>query len=102
MVKTEDFSHQGIFRAIREGSFYASAGPEILDFYVEDGVARVFCGSCRDIYFQTPHRGGHFHKKDGSLTEGSFDLEGDEEYVRVTVRDTEGNKAWTQPIWLWI
>lgn len=102
MVKTEDFSHQGIFRAIREGSFYASAGPEILDFYVEDGVARVFCAPCRDIYFQTPHRGGHFHKKDGSLTEGSFDLEGDEEYVRVTVRDTEGNKAWTQPIWLWI
>ena len=54
------------------------------------------------VLVQTPHRGDHLHSETDSLTEGSFTLRGDEEYVRVTVRNTKGQKAWTQPIWLWL
>ena len=102
MVKAREFTHRGIMDAIIDGSFYASAGPLIQDFYVEGNVARVGCGPCQDIFFQTPHRGDHLHSETDSLTEGSFTLRGDEEYVRVTVRNTKGQKAWTQPIWLWL
>lgn len=102
MVKTRKFTHRGIFEAIKDGSFYASSGPLFKDFYVEGNTARVLCEPCQDIYFQTPHRGGHLHSDTDSLTEGSFELHGDEEYVRVTIRDSKGKKAWTQPIWLWL
>lgn len=102
MVRTEDFSHRGILQALKDGSFYASAGPLIEDFYVAQGRAMLFCRPCTDIYFQTPHRGGHLHSAEGSLTEGAFALNGDEEYVRVTIKDEKGRKAWTQPIWLWL
>lgn len=102
MVKTRAFTHRGIMDAIKDGSFYASAGPVILDFYVEDNTARVCCEPCQDIFFQTPHRSGHLHSETDSLREGSFELLGGEEYVRVTVRNTKGQKAWTQPIWLWL
>jgi hypothetical protein len=88
--------------AIKEGSFYASAGPRMQDFYVEDGVARILCEPCQDIYFKTPHRSGHLHSEGDALTEGSFVLEGDEEYVRVVIRNARGQKAWSQPIWLWL
>ena len=73
------------------------------DFYVEDGVAHVTCEPCQHIYFQTPHRGDCLFSDDGDcLTEGSFALNGDEEYVRVTIKNSRGQKAWTQPIWLWL
>lgn len=102
MVKTKEFTHKGIMQAIIDGSFYASSGPLIYDFYVKDGVAKVTCAPCQDIYFQTPHRKGSFHSDSEELTEGEFPLNGDEEYVRVTIRDGKGRKAWTQPIWLWL
>lgn len=102
MVKTGDFTHRGIMEAIKAGSFYASAGPLIHDFYVEGNTAYLQCAPCQDIYFKTPHRGGHIHSEKDSLTEGSFKLHGDEEYVRIAIRNSRGQKAWTQPIWLWL
>ncbi len=102
MVKARAFTHRGILDAIKDGSFYASAGPLLLDFSVEDNTARVSCEPCQDIYFRTPHRGGHLHGETDCLTQGSFELNGDEEYVRVVLRNTKGQKAWSQPIWLWL
>lgn len=103
MVKTREFTHRGILDAIRDGSFYASGGPLLHDFYVKDSVAYITCEPCQHIYFQTPHRGDHLFSEEGDcLTEGSFALNGDEEYVRVTIKNSRGEKAWTQPIWLWL
>jgi len=103
MAKTKEFTHRGILEAIKDGSFYASSGPLLHDFYVEDGVAHVTCDPCQHIYFQTPHRGDCLFSEEGDcLTEGSFTLNGDEEYVRVTIKNSRGQKAWTQPIWLWL
>ncbi len=102
MVKTKDFSHKGILQALTDGSFYASNGPLIHDFYVEDKTAKIVCDPCQDIYFQTPHRVSHLFSEEQKLTYGEFALNGDEEYVRVTVKNRRGQKAWTQPIWLWL
>ena len=40
-MKAKSFTREGIIEALEEGSFYASTGPEIYDFYVENGVAAV-------------------------------------------------------------
>ena len=93
MVKTKEFTHKGIMQAIIDGSFYASSGPLIYDFYVKDGVAKVTCAPCQDIYFQTPHRKGSFHSDSEELTEGEFPLNGDEEYVRVTIQRMNREKG---------
>jgi len=102
MAKTKDFTHQGILQALLDGSFYATSGPVIHDFYVEGNKAYFNCEPCSHIYFQTPHRGKDFFSEDEMLTSGEFELDGEEEYVRVTIKDQYGRKAWTQPIWLWV
>lgn len=112
MVKCREFSHRGILKAIKDGSFYASSGPLLEDFYVEDTkddlrkkgynkIAKVTCLPCKDIYFKTPHTGDHIYSEKGSLTSAEFLLRGDEEYVRVVLKNEKGEKAWSQPIWLW-
>ena len=73
-----------------------------LDFYVEDNTACASCSGCPDIYFKTPHRSGHLHNEEGKLKGGTFVLNGDEEYVRLVVKNAAGEKAWSQPIWLWL
>lgn len=102
MVKTRRFTHEGILQAILDGSFYASSGPLIRDFYVEGNRAVVACEPCEHIYFLTPHTGESYHDEEKGMTEAEFQLKGDEEYVRVVLKDAKGRKAWTQPIWLWL
>lgn len=102
MAKARELTHRGIFEALRDGSFYASTGPLIHDFYVEDNIAHASSSDCTDIYFKTPHRSGHLHDDEGKLSSGTFVLNGDEEYVRLVVKNAAGEKAWSQPVWLWL
>lgn len=87
-----------IFKALKDGAFYSSTGPEIYDFYMEDGVAHIKCSPCAYIKFHTgsyPTR--FFSDPNGNLTEVSFKIADHAEFVRVTIMDKEGRKAWTNP-----
>ncbi len=113
-VKTDDFSHKGIIEAIEKGSFFASAAregeeaPKILDFYVEDGVAKIWCEPCRDIYMYSPVNS---YPEDASysympvhgtpdkpVTYAEMKLRDHAQFVRATVQDFRGNTSWCQPI----
>lgn len=105
VVKTDDFSHSGILEAIEKGSFYASyaregeEAPEIIDFVVEDGIAKITCGPCRDVYIYTPRGHKPFHGTvDSPITYAEYKINTDSEYVRVTCVDFNGNTSWCQPI----
>ncbi len=91
-----------ILKALREGRFYSSCGPVIKDFYVEDGIAHVKADPCSSIQFLTDcHPTRMFRAEEGaSLTDIAFDLEDDYFYVRACVIDSEGRRAWTNPIFL--
>lgn len=93
-----------ILEALKNGAFYASCGPEIYDFYVEDGKAVVECSSAAKVRFQSDKHPTCIKKsEDGTLTHAEFDLTswaGPYRYIRATVIDKDGKFAWTNPIFL--
>ena len=50
MVKAHELTEEGVAKAIWDGSFYASQGPEINDFYVEDGRVYLTCSPAERVY----------------------------------------------------
>lgn len=93
-----------ILDALKNGAFYSSCGPEIYDFYVEDGTAVVECSPAAKIRFQSDkHPTCIKRSADGAMTRAEFDLKswaGPYRYIRATVIDKDGKFAWTNPIFL--
>lgn len=99
VVKAAEFTHKAIMQAVESGSFYASTGPEIYDFYIEDGNIVVHCSPCERIIFNGDRR--HFQRKLGvNLTEFTTPLKGTEKYVRVQCIDKYGRTAYGNPIYV--
>lgn len=99
MVRCEN-SVPAILEALKAGAFYASCGPEIHDFYVEDGVAHIACSPVKEIHFhhlRTPFK--VIRPEEGELTGGSVKLRANG-YIRASVVDENGRRAWTNPIFL--
>ena len=101
MVNAEN-NVKAILEALKIGAFYSSCGPEIKDFYVDDeGVAHIEVSECEKIIFQCDkHPSKKFTAKETPIVSAELNLKNDFEYVRVTVVDKDGNKAWTNPIFL--
>lgn len=99
-VKAAAHTPKAILDALFSGAFYASSGPEIYDFGLQDGSAYVTCSPCREIHFVTyPPRGKSFFAQAGAELENSIHpLTWRESYVRVVCVDFEGRCAWTQAI----
>ena len=90
-----------ILAALGAGAFYSSCGPEIHDFYVEDGVAVVTCSPCAEIVFRCgQYPCPRISSREGDLTRHEFALPEYLDYIRAVVRDKEGRRAWTNPIFL--
>lgn len=90
-----------ILDALKNGAFYSSCGPEIHDFYVENGKAVVECSPCAEIVF----RCGQFPcprtaSAEGDLTRFEYEFPEYLSYLRVVVTDRQGHRAWTNPIFL--
>jgi len=101
VVKAEAFNGASVINALQKGSFYASQGPEIFDFYVESGYACISCSPSRLIGFQSDTtRGGAGIDPEAGLTQAEHKLSGSESYVRGFCIDKYGRKAWTQPVYL--
>lgn len=91
-----------VLNALKNGAFYSSCGPEIKDFYINDeGRAVVECSPVADIAFRSwgsPCRrafsdGDTLTRLEGAVPKGA-------KYIRVTVMDSKGRRAWSNPIFL--
>ena len=107
MVRATDLSEPAILRALRDGHFYASTGPIIVDLRVVtlgEGQAalRVRCSPCADITFYAARSRGHrFVSPDGGLLDGAvYPLLDDQVYLRIECRDALGRVAWTNPVFV--
>ena len=93
-----------ILAALQEGKFYSSCGPEIYDFYVDQGVAHISCSPVSEIQFihlRVPYPIFRAAPGEAGLTTASVPLVvTSSPYIRAVVKDAEGRRAWTNPIFL--
>lgn len=106
-VKAKSLSQEHIIESILEGSFYASTGPEIYDYYVEDGYAFIECSNVEKIYMHSYKNGELLYRfqcemamDDKGVTKHRFQLKGDEDFLRIQIYDYFGKVAYTNPIYL--
>lgn len=101
MVNSEN-NVKAILEALENGAFYSSCGPVIKDFYVDDGnTVHIEVSECEKIIFQCDkHPSKKITAEGGLLEKADFCMKNDWEYVRATVVDKEGRKAWTNPIFM--
>ena len=101
-VKAEALTPEALLHALKAGHYYASTGAQLhnVEFLGRDKL-RVQCSPATYIYL-IGDRAGVVARTNGAwLTEAEFDLrEVDSRWLRVTVRDAAGGRAWTNPLWL--
>lgn len=100
MIKAEKLEYGAIMRALENGDFYASTGPEIYDLWTEGEEVHIKCSPVERISYTTYGRhtvvttGEHVGDK---ITEAVFKVSGlYDRYGRVTIYDGAGHYAWTR------
>lgn len=102
MVNAEN-KVSSILEALEKGAFYSSCGPEIYNFYVENETAYIDCSPVASVRL---HSAGYptvvTRDSNGNMTHADFPLmkpwKTTYRYVRMSVIDKEGRRAWTNPI----
>lgn len=102
MVNAKSKSNEDIIASLKEGNFYASMGPEIHDFYVENGTAYVKCSPCSKIHFITYEWQGHTVSADNgdTIESASYKIKEATKYIRVECEDNNNKIAWTNAIFM--
>ncbi len=103
MVKSETLTPDAILAALKRGDYYASTGPEIYDVRIENNQVIVDCSPASQIFITG--RGSDFNSVRGTnLVHAELALANwkgwQSPYVRVTVRDIWGRRAWTNALYL--
>ena len=97
MIKAEKLDYRTVTRAMEQGHFYASIGPEIRDVWTEDGSIHVRTSPATRI-LACFVGGKHLHAygEEGPLTEASFPLDPRRGGVRIAVYDEKEKYATTR------
>ncbi|HUX86451.1 MAG TPA: CehA/McbA family metallohydrolase [Chloroflexota bacterium] len=99
-VRAQALDPASLLAALKAGHFYSSQGPEIHDVQIDAQHIRVICSPASHVYVSgTAPLARQIHGAD--LT--SVDLPRqpfENSYVRVTVVDERGKRAWSNPFWL--
>ena len=95
MAKMESLSRENVLKALRDGDFYATQGPELYVRREGDEVI-VECSPCQYISVMTnmTWRANRVARGEG-ITEHRYTLKEDESWYRVEVRDANGKYAWS-------
>lgn len=100
-VRAESLDPAALLAALKAGHYYASTGPEIHMIRLHDGTITIGCSPVSRVLVTggvpgKQVRAGH------ALTECSLPLDmfRASAYIRVTVVDDTGARAWSNPIWL--
>lgn len=100
MVKSTENTPQALLAALKRGDFYSSQGPELRDIQIKGDVAIVessAISSAIAIGTGTGAKGTHGH----SMTHTEIPLQrlGNSPWLRISIIDAAGKRAWSNPIW---
>jgi len=101
MVKAARNTPEALLAALKAGSFYSSTGPEIYDIRRTRLAIEVDCSRVQTITVAGKGiAASTIHGQD--LTTGAIALDrfAISPWIRVTVIDQAGKRAWSNPIWL--
>ena len=92
MIKADKLDYRTVTRALEEGNFYASQGPEIKALWFEDGEIYVQCSPADRITLTTGIRrcSMAWAEPGESVAEAAFAVNPEDGYVRITVTDAGG------------
>lgn len=100
MVKAEENSPQALLHALKQGHMYASTGPEIRDVEWLDDCVIVQTSACATVIIQGKGSAAvSTHGESMTRCEVALDRFKDCDWMRVTVVDRAGKRAWTNPVW---
>lgn len=100
MVKAAENTPEALLAALKAGAYYSSQGPALHGVRLLDGVVEVDCSAAVSVIAQgygTAATAVHGQ----SMTRARVPLTrfGNSRWVRVTVIDAAGRRAWSNPIW---
>ena len=100
-VKAEALRPEALLQALKAGHYYASTGPQLHHVeFLGRGKLAVECSPARQILV-SGEGAGALRVSGGGLRGAEFDVSDVESrWLRVTVRDDAGGRAWTNPLWL--
>lgn len=100
MIRAREATGDAVMEALRAGAFYASCGPEILDFGYANGAYYLRCSPVAEICFVgRGSQGRCFRSCHGELLhEAQWSASPNLPYLRAMVTDSAGRRAWTQPL----
>lgn len=101
MVKAEENSPEALLSALKAGQFYSSQGPEIRAIHLEESAIEVECSAAGAVMV-LGHGSAGVAVHGQSMTRTRVNLDprcAASPWLRVTVVDAAGRRAWSNPIW---
>lgn len=97
VIKAEKLTYPAVIKALENGDFYSSMGPEIHELYYEDGKVHIKCSEADRIALNCQVRCARvaYAESDKPVTEAVFELPKNFGYFRITVTDKSGMRACT-------
>ena len=115
-VRTAERSPAAVLESLRTGAFYGSTGPKIEQLLVDGPTVEVRTSPARSITLMTGRtRGASVNagrlgyasrgevlerSADGAITAARLVAPRQAPYGRLEVADSNGGKAWTNPLWI--
>ena len=101
VIYAKNLNYSDIISALENGDFYSSTGPEFKEIYIEDNKIHISCSPVTSIRLLNEGRDAPvvIAKKGETISEAVFELDQTfmGRFIRVDIRDNEGNFADTVP-----
>ncbi|MFZ1469911.1 MAG: CehA/McbA family metallohydrolase [Paracoccaceae bacterium] len=100
MVKAQENAPDTLLAALKRGDFYASQGPELRDVHLDGDTVVVDSSAVRSVIALGQGLGAKgVHGQSMTRTVVPLDRMDGSPWIRVSVIDAAGKRAWSNPIW---
>lgn len=100
MVKSETNEEEALVEALKNGHYYSSQGPDFKNIKVQERRLEVQCTPVEKIIVSGYGSASTYkHKSNTESAIFNLSLLPQKRWIRITIIDKNGNRAWTNPIY---